>query len=81
MQRLSSLYIVEICLFKLTCSVVFVLQCLESVYSSERVSEEVVVRVDEILRTNPVVQEMFLQVSNAPWCVFFVDVCVSVLPS
>ncbi|CAN0309413.1 unnamed protein product, partial [Ectocarpus sp. 12 AP-2014] len=38
------------------------LQCLEAVYSSDRVSEEVVMDVEETLRTKPVVQKMFLQV-------------------
>ncbi|CAM9215574.1 unnamed protein product [Scytosiphon promiscuus] len=38
------------------------LQCLEAVYSSDRVSEEVVMNVEETLRTKPSVQKMFLQV-------------------
>eukprot|EP00903_Cladosiphon_okamuranus_P012628 g11814.t1 len=38
------------------------LQCLEAVYSSDRVSEEVVVSVEETLKTAPEVQKMFLQV-------------------
>ncbi len=47
--------------------IVFVLvaaarQCLEAVYSSDRVSEEVVMSVEETLRTAPEVQKMFLQV-------------------
>lgn len=37
-------------------------QCLEAVYSSDRVSEEVVMSVEETLRTAPEVQKMFLQV-------------------
>lgn len=39
------------------------LQCLEAVYSSDRVSEEMVVTVEETLKSNPAVQRMFLQVS------------------
>lgn len=38
------------------------IQCLEAVYSSDRVSEEVVMSVEETLRTAPAVQKMFLQV-------------------
>eukprot|EP00752_Nemacystus_decipiens_P001367 g1356.t1 len=38
------------------------LQCLEAVYSSDRVSEEVVMSVEETLKTAPEVQKMFLQV-------------------
>lgn len=37
-------------------------QCLEAVYSSDRVSEEVVMSVEETLKTAPAVQKMFLQV-------------------
>lgn len=38
------------------------MQCLEAVYSSDRVSEEVVMSVEETLKTVPAVQKMFLQV-------------------
>lgn len=38
------------------------MQCLEAVYSSDRVSEEVVMSVEETLKTAPEVQKMFLQV-------------------
>ena len=38
------------------------LRCLEAVYSSDRVSEEVVMTVEETLKTNPAVQGVFLQV-------------------
>lgn len=39
------------------------LRCLEAVYSSDRVSEEMVVTVEETLKSNPAVQRVFLQVS------------------
>lgn len=40
-------------------------QCLEAVYSSDRVSEEVVMSVEETLKTNPAVQKRLLQVRDA----------------
>lgn len=41
------------------------MQCLEAVYSSDRVSEEVVMSVEETLKTAPEVQKMFLQVRRS----------------